>query len=289
MQQIATIEAVRSAMAKLEKNGEKVTGRAVLALTGGSLGTVMKQIAAIQEGRSSLIALPREIPEDFQGAVLKLIGQTQQAAATHLEKQISQAKAVEAEAIEGLTVAEEKIHALTDQLAEMQQRFDQFRQEAEKATAMADDRTEQQMKQIASLQTENQQLVASSEMARIETAKANLQLERADQAAQKAEDRARSSLEKVEELQRALADAEKGRAVAEQHAGDLELSLKKCEKQTVALEGEMQKHFERSDRAQAQAKAEIRSFYDENKQLREQLMSTERALNVAEQKGRNEH
>lgn len=261
MQQVATAETVARAIRNLEAEGQKVTGRAVLAITGGSLGTVLQHIRTYRE-QGAPAAAAKEIPESYQGATLRLIGQVQAETRQALQEQITAAQASEAEALEGLSGAEQQIKALTAELDRVKAKAEADRQAAEKAAAVATEKIEGQQQTIEALQKECRQLIEAGEAARTEATKAQMQVERADQAAEKAEAKTRMLEEIVDQLRNQLGDTEKALAKLEQFASDWEVI-----KETTAAS--------LADAAEARQKAEVRAqdLEDRLENLRERLES----------------
>ncbi|MEZ4484350.1 MAG: DNA-binding protein [Syntrophotaleaceae bacterium] len=126
MQQVATYESVSRACELLKGEGQKVTGRAVLAITGGSLGTVLGLIKEWRKGDTQTSALlPSEIPAELQTSLLRALALARAEAETKLKEEIEQANAREAEALEGLANAESHIEKNTGQLAGLRTQLDQ--------------------------------------------------------------------------------------------------------------------------------------------------------------------
>jgi DNA-binding transcriptional ArsR family regulator len=231
MQQVATYEAVVAAIHKLNEDEQKITADNILRITGGAKGTVLQHLRAYRE-QGAAPAIPTEIPEDFQGAVMRLIGQAQAEARRELEDRMLQALASEMDALDALVAAESRIEALSSELATAQAQADADRQAAKEAAAGTAKQIEGLEKNIEGLRIERKQLIEAGEAARTEAAKAQLQVERADAAAQKAETQ-------LADLRDKLPAAEKAAAVAEQHARDLEAALAKSEARTQDLEGRL--------------------------------------------------
>ncbi len=232
MQQVATYEAVVAAIRKLNEDGQKITADNVLRITGGAKGTVLQHMRAYREQGAAPAAAANEIPPDFQGAVLRLIGQAQAEARQELGDQIIHAQTSETDALDTLVVAEARIEALATELAAAQAQADADRQAAKEAAAVALEKTLGLEKALEGLQVERRQLIEAVEAARIETAKSQFQVERADTAAQKAET-------ELANLRSRFPAAEKAAAIAEQHARDLAEALAKSEARTQALEGQL--------------------------------------------------
>ena len=221
MLQVATYETVVRACESLKSEGQKVTGRAVLAISGGSLGTVLGHIKEWRQNAAQTPTnLPSEIPAELQAAILRALGFAQDEAAAKLNEAIEQSGARESEALDGLTLAENRIEDLTTELTEVRSQADKDRQEFEKIQAVLAEKIDSLTQRTQDLETERKQLIETAEASRTETAKALLQIERADQASSKAE----AQVQKLEsELKQILEEkivAEKAQAVAEQKSAD---------------------------------------------------------------------
>ena len=222
MQKVANMETVARACQQLQSDGQKITGRAVVAITGGSLGTVLSLIKEWRQGADKApVAQPEEIPAELQSALIRALGFAQDKAAENLREKIEEASAREAEALEGLAEAEKQITDLTGQVAEIRQLAAEERQRAETAAAVATEKIESMAERIQSLETERRQLIESAEASRTEAAKALMQVERADLATKKAESRLETLEMQVVECTARKVEAEKVAAVAEQKSADM--------------------------------------------------------------------
>lgn len=212
MQQVATYEAVARACELLVKDGQKVTGRAVLGITGGSLGTVLGYIKEWRQGvNQSRKAFPTEIPAELQTSILRALEQAQAEAAAKLKEEIEQATAREMEAVDGLRLAESRIEDLLTELAKVQKLAERDRHEAEKFQAVSTAKVQALSQRIQELEAESRQLLGATEASRMEATKALLKVEMADQAISKAESQAK-------ELGVQLSEAIKDKVSAERHA-----------------------------------------------------------------------
>ena len=226
MQTVANLETVSRACNQLEAEGQKITGRAVLAITGGSLGTVL---SLIKEWRQGAIAAPvaqPEIPAELQAVLTRCLGLAQDKAAEVLKAQINDATTRETEALEGLAEAEELIATLTASVAEIRQQTIEKDQTADKAAAVAAEKIESMTERIQALETERRQLIEAAEASRTEAAKAFMQVERADLATVKAEDRLQALEVQIVECTTVKIEAEKVAAVAKQRSTDMAEQLK---------------------------------------------------------------
>lgn len=246
MQQVATYETVAGACERLKGEGQKVTGRAVLSITGGSLGTVLGHIKEWRAfGEKASAVMPSEMPSDLQAVILRSLGQAQADAAAKLKEEIDQAGAREAEALDGLAEAEKRIEQLAAELAAIQNQAADERQAAEKTAAVAAEKIEALGGRVQDLEIERRQLIEAAEASRTEAAKAQLQVERADQATSKAEARtmdlekqlAQGQAEKAQ-VQAEKAQAEKAQAVAEQKAQDQAEALAEAKASITELKAE---------------------------------------------------
>lgn len=221
MQQIATYETVARACEQLKREGQKVTGRAVLSITGGSLGRVLGYIKEWRQGTTQApAAMPSEIPAELQTAILRALGLAQDEALAKLREETEQAASREAEALEGLAEAEKLIDDLVAKLAEIQKQSAEERQTFETASAVTTEKIESMGIRIEALETERRQLIEAAEASRTEAAKALLQVERADQATGKAEARVQDLEDQLSTVQNEKVSAERSAAVAEQKNQD---------------------------------------------------------------------
>jgi len=217
MQQVATYETVSNTCEQLKQSGQKVTGRAVRDITGGSLGTVLSHIKQWRQGTpGTLSTVSTEIPADLQTAILRALDLCQIQAKEKLQNDIEQAALREAEALEGLAEAEKNIEELSDKLADTMQQLTETRQAAETTAAIANEKNTSLNVRVETLETERRELTESAEKARTESMKAMLQVERADQATAKAEKRLQELEGQFTAIQQQKIEAEKIAALAEQ-------------------------------------------------------------------------
>lgn len=236
MQQIATYEMVVRACESLRSEDQKVTGRAVLAITGGSLGTVLAHIKEWRQNSSqNQTNLPSEIPAELQASIFRALRLAQDTASAKLNEAIEQASARESEALSGLKLAENRIEALTVELAEVRNQADKNRQEFEKNKAVLTEKIESLTKRNQELEVERKMLIETVEVARTETAKVLFQIERADQASLKAESKVQELESELKQTLEAKISAEKAQAVAEQRSTDQAETLEEIRKTLAEL------------------------------------------------------
>jgi len=259
MQPVATIETVARACEQLKRDGQKITGRAVLAITGGSLGTVLTLIKEWRKfGQQALAPLPEEMPSDLQAAILRALGQAQAQAAEELKIEVAASKDREAEVLGLYSDAETTINQLTAELKSSQGRILTLEQEAEKTAGITIEKLDALAKRVGELETERLQLIETGEAARIEAAKNQVKIERADQATEKYE-------KKVKILEQTLAQSEAGRiaaekavAVANQKMIDQDKQLKNAQLLIEQAEGNVAKSADQiQELKQVLAQAEV--------------------------------
>lgn len=227
MQKRATYDAVVETCEKLTNEGQKVTGRSVLAITGGSLGTVLGYIKRWKENFSKSSGnMPTEIPPELQSILLRSLGIAQDAAEEKLREEIKEMGSREAEALNGLISTETQVEKLETKLSGLQESSELEKYESEKINAVLQEKIDSLNKRVQNLETERSQLIESAELSRTETAKAQLQIERADMATVKAEAAAQQLVDDLREVTEHKIEAEKDLAVALQKVEDHEISLK---------------------------------------------------------------
>jgi chromosome segregation ATPase len=231
MKKIVTKEHIRGAIEQIREQGGKVSRRAVLAITGGGMSTVhqiMDEIA--QEDTARAAAPSSEISSTLTAAILAEVGRQVQVATTALMGQLEAAQGANNELTSELAWCETEAERIAIELANQTARAENQRQEAEKAQAVATQEILDLRARVEALEIERRQLIEAGESARTEAAKALVQVERADQAASKAEKRIRDLEQQVQTAQEEKAQAEKAQAVAEQRAQGLESQTGKLDK-----------------------------------------------------------
>ncbi|MBW2185170.1 MAG: DNA-binding protein [Deltaproteobacteria bacterium] len=147
MQKVVTFEKVAFACAKLQQEGERITGRTVLAVTGGNFGSVLKYIKQWKEQNEDCVKVSDKLPEKLQEAIVQALWQAGQDAVVETQERINQISASEKEAVEALCQSEENIGLLQEQLEQEREisatRIHQFETEValteEKLRAVNDD------------------------------------------------------------------------------------------------------------------------------------------------------
>jgi len=262
MQQVANLETVSRACMQLQAEGQKITGRAVVGITGGSLGTVLSLIKDWRQGPVAVPVSQPDIPSELQAVLIRCLGLAQDKAAEQLESQIDETTLREAEALEGLAEAEKQISILTAQVAEIRQVAADKDQAADKAAAVAAEKIASMIERIAALEAERRQLIEAAEASRTEAAKALMHVERADLATKKAESRLETLEAQIAECSTIKIEAEKTAAVAEQRASNLTEQLTDTRAALAEAKSE-------SKALLSQLSKEIQELRNENKALSE--------------------
>lgn len=284
MEQVATQEVVWGVCDRFKAENRKVSGRSVLSEVGGSLSTVLQHIKSWKSRDSKVETVAAEIPAELQEAISRALGKAAQDATEMLRQQNEETTTRETEALEALEASELKISSLEKDLASAQAKISELFQLHEKEAAVAAETIAGLREHVSKLEQENDILIRAGEAARTETAKAMMQVERADLAATKAEARAMELDVQIADLLTKKAEAEKGQAVAERHAQDLleqngkmETRLEKAGEKIESLESERANLVRSVNAAEsAQRKAEgageqMERRIQENSALVEQL------------------
>ncbi len=188
MDRLVTIKTVQDAIAQIENNGDTVTQRKIrMALGGGSPNEINQIYREIEEANSIGIDLPRDLPPTLASTLMKEINNRVLESAGTLQEEVARARREMADAIDDLTRSEEQRSRLDLKLTEARNQAEDYRQKAEKESAVNAEQIENLNKQVAELKQERQRLIESGEVARIAAAKTQEHVERSDQAAQKAE------------------------------------------------------------------------------------------------------
>lgn len=223
MEKTIGLKDIQSAMNQLRERGERISRRSVQALTGGSMTSVHRLMTDVLAEERTVATVPTsELPETLLKAILGEIGNQVRGATNELECRISEMTVREQEILSDLEGSEGQIAALERELAAVKAQLVEERQAADKTTAVAVEQIAGLRSQLDKLSTENENLIRSGEVSRMEAAKALLQVERADIDASKAEARVVELEDRLSKCALAAAEAEKRAAVSEQHAHDLE-------------------------------------------------------------------
>jgi colicin import membrane protein len=242
MEQTVDLRQVTEAIRQLRDRSERISRRNVQAIVGGSMTTVHRLLdEALSAERAMSTVQTSTLSESLVRAILGDIGGQVQAATEALDLRIRDLTAREQEILSDLEGSEGRVAALLEELGTTKTQLSEERQFAEKASAVSAEQQASLREQLDKLVSENNTLVRTGEAARTETAKAQLQVERADIAAAKAESRVQELETRIAELTDAVRDAQKRAAVAERHAQDLGERISELATQAVAQTEVLQK------------------------------------------------
>ena len=124
MQKVVTYEKVAFACTKLKQEGERITGRNVLAITGGDFGSVLKYIKQWKEQDDETANYIEKIPDNLQEVIVQALWQAGQDAVAQTQQQIKQLCAAEKEAVDALCRSEETLKELQFRYEDMRQSYE---------------------------------------------------------------------------------------------------------------------------------------------------------------------
>lgn len=191
MKKVVTYESVAFACAKLMEDGEKITGRAVLEMTGGSFGTVLQYLKQWREQGGGEVALPTEIPDSLTKEIMQALWQSSKDGKDFAESQIKRLTDSENEAVNALCVSEEKVTRLEETLEECREEQRAKLQQSETQLALLSEKLSManreaervkiengaSLKQISSLEIKNAELMQRVSSAEKSLVKSEAKLE----------------------------------------------------------------------------------------------------------------
>lgn len=202
-EKLVTVKTVQQAVAKLQSQGERPSNRRIRhILGGGSPNEIQAILRQIEEAEGAGVSLPIELPGSLQSSLLTSINSMITAATAGLMKRVEDAIAGQTDALDELEQAQEQLEKLR---AQLDHSLDQLKFEQQRTKGLD--------KQIDELKIERQQLIEAGEVARTAAAKAQLQVDRADQSTAKCEARI-VELEQKLDTERELRHAAEIRAAA---------------------------------------------------------------------------
>ncbi|MFO7814020.1 MAG: hypothetical protein R6V21_13730 [Pelovirga sp.] len=241
MKSSLTLEKVQQAVDQLKKQGERISRRNVLAITGGGMSTVHRLMIQVEEidAQKALAAatgLSASLLAAINSEIAEKVSQTTQL----LHEQIQGLKRREQEAFDFMALMEEQSEALAVNLKESTENREQERADFAKIKATADHAVAHLQQSLAQQQEANQQLREKVEMLGHENARARHQAEVTEAHSFKLEKQLDVIRRELEHSRSQYADAEKRAAVAKQKAADLRETLVKTENRIVVLEEKME-------------------------------------------------
>ena len=184
-------EVVAEICRKIEDEGQNPSYGLVAAELPGnpSKGTVLKHIRTYKETRDLAATVDTGLSEPFiQAARAEIAGHITSTTET-LGKKVEEATRSADEALAELDKSEMRAEDLEQELDGAKHLAEQYRQTSETDAAVASKTIQNLEKRVLDLEQERDQLIKAGELARTETAKAQMQVERADKAANLAEER----------------------------------------------------------------------------------------------------
>ena len=224
MDDLVTIEKVRDAIQKLKNDGERVTRRNVIAVTGGSMSTVHRLMGQIEDLEARAAATPLGgISETLTRAILEEIELNTRKVATALRDQVSLLQEREKQALEALSSTELRASRLEKDHEKFRGEAGQGRVVLEKNLAVALERVSHLENDLVLCHEERTKSQEAAELARQDVSKLQFQLEQSEQLIGK-QDR------KIENLESEISKERKALALAE-----LVLKLSFPKSRSVAL------------------------------------------------------
>jgi chromosome segregation ATPase len=287
MKKTIDYELVKEACKALEVEGSKVTARNINARIGGSMTTVVRHLKRYQEEVDAAAKSgTTRISEDVLKAIIVEIGKQTEEIQQTAKERVDQAQNREKEVLRELEQSEEQVQSLKGQLCDVNEQLAHQCKDAEKTKALASEKIEGLSAEVQTLRAERQHLIESGEVARTETAKVKLQIERADDATQKAEQENKQLREQVKSLISEKNEAEKIAAVMEAKfesekatTADLRERLNTAYDQ---IKSDSLKHAESLKQLQAQAKSDLDAKSKSIEKVNIELMESLKRVGVLE-------
>lgn len=211
-QKLVTLKTVQQAIETIKAQGEKPSNRNLRrALGGGSPNEIQAIVRQIQDSKAAGVELVTELPANVQNSLLTGLHSIVKDVTCGLQIQVQDARDGQTEALAELEIALAHIDELKDQL---NQSIDQGKTSAARAVNLE--------MRISELKDEREQLLEAGEAARLTATKVAMQLERADQLAERTGQRVELLTETLEAEKGKRVTAEKDAAVSLQKASEVE-------------------------------------------------------------------
>lgn len=235
-----TYEDVTAACEHLNSEGQAPTVRRLRAeLGGGSNTTLLTHLNRWQQQRRAALQTDTHLPAKVVEALNRALAETSASARAERETEVAELNAQLAEAIQLLGAAEQATETLNEALAQVQADKQTATLAAEKALAAECATSDGLRAELKDAREKAQAAISGQEAARIEAAKAQLQVERADKAADLAQTRAAEQAQTIERVMGALAEAQKVAAVAEAHTEEQRAANAKLTADLAERKGEL--------------------------------------------------
>ncbi len=254
-----TYSEVAEVCERLSAEGVKPTQRNVRAEIGsGSVSTILRHINAWLESKSLVADVQVVLPDETVVAMQKAINDAIQSASETRDREIANLKEQIEDELKALTEQDERIQSLDNRLQAEAESAKARELALEKSLAVQTRQAEELKAQNAALSEKLESAVIAQEIARTESAKAQLHVERSEKAAEKAEARVDLLNKSLGKCTEALAQSEKEAATAVAVAAEQQKSISRLEKQ---LESAQQKYevllekYEHASKAESAARA----------------------------------
>ena len=200
MEKIVTYESVAFACAKLNEDGEKITGRAVREMTGGSFATVLKYLKQWREQGDSEVGIPTRIPDSLAKEITQALWQATNEGKSLAENQIKRLAESENEAVNALCVSEKKIAKLEETLEACREEHRVKLQQSETQVAVLSEKISVANKEAERLKAEHGEKTKEISGLQIKTAELMQQVGFAEKSLEKSETRLDVMQGKIDQL-----------------------------------------------------------------------------------------
>ena len=254
---------------RLAAEGQTPTVRKLRAELGtGSNSTLLAHLNQWQEQRREAARAEVTLPTALVDVVQQALVAAAATARAELQAELNESRAKLGEVEELLSAGEEESARLRNELAQTREHAEAQVRELEQALAAERSKVETLQVDLERAREQTQHALTGQETARIEAAKAGLEVKRADKAAERAEALATRQMETLDSLKAELAEAEKRAAVAEAHSEEQQKAVTKLEVELGEARGELARTREHGA--------------GEAKELRQELGACESARREAE-------
>ncbi len=199
----------------IRAEGQTPSVRLVRSRIGGSNSTLLEHLRRWQSDTTLASSVDDHISDSLKQELLIEFGRVTKNVRENLEAQLLQERVQSKEANDLLSEAETRIADLEEQVREEKEKANQTILALEKQLSATQERGAELQRQVDKLEGQFKESVMALEVARTESAKAQIQLERADKAAEKAEKNMEEQNIKIVKLQESTHQAEIKAAVAE--------------------------------------------------------------------------
>ena len=206
---------------QIKAEGQTPSVRLVRSRIGGSNSTLLEFLRRWQGESALASSIDETISDDLRQALLIEFGRVTKNVRENLETLLVQEKAQSNEANDLLNEAETRISELEAQIKETKEQADHAILLLEKQLSATEERVTEFQRQLDKLEGQFKESVMALEIARTESAKAQIQLERADKTTQKAETKMEELEKKIIQLQEFAHQTEIRAAVAEARFSEL--------------------------------------------------------------------